>query len=62
MNKCNRAIQHVWLTKYPWLVYSSKLDGGGGCLLYDLFAINRASQGILVNALFTQWTNGPPSD
>ena len=25
---CYRSIQRKWLDKYPWLVYSKKVDGG----------------------------------
>ena len=55
MNKCNRSFQHNWLTKYPWLVYSPKLDWGF-CLSCFLFATNRSMKGVLVNSAFTRWT------
>ena len=44
---CNRSFQHRWLDKYPWLVYSKKLDGDY-CLLRT-----RLNLGVLVNKPFT---------
>ena len=55
MNKSNRQFQAEWLKKYPWLVYSPKLDGGF-CLPCALFASDRASKGVLVIRPFTRWT------
>ena len=55
MNRCNGSFQESWLTKYPWLVYSPKLDGGF-CLPRFLFARNRSGKGILVNSPFVRWT------
>ena len=55
MNKCNRLFQHKWLTKYSWLVYSPKLDGGS-CLPCFLFSTNRCGKGVLVNSTFIRWT------
>ena len=57
MNKCNRSCQQNWLScsKYPWLMYSPKLDGRF-CLPCVLFAKNRGGKGVLVNAPFTRWT------
>ena len=55
MNKCNRAFQHAWLTKYPgWSTAASWMEGGLSAVCS--FAINRASKGIFVHAPFTQWT------
>lgn len=54
MNKCNRSFQESWLTKYPWLVYSPKLDGGF-CLPCLLFTKNRSGKGVLVNSPFNRW-------
>jgi len=55
MNGCNRSFQETWLSKYPWLVYSPKLDGGF-CLPCFLFARNRSGKGTLVNSPFKHWT------
>ena len=53
----NGRFQHRWLTKYPWLRYS-KRDDGGYCLSYVLFARSsdfRATPGVLVTTPFTNF-------
>ena len=51
---CNRSFQHSWLAKYPWLVYSSELDGEF-CCYCTLFAKNAHLLGVLVRTPFRQW-------
>lgn len=55
MNKCNRAFNGKWLDRYPWLVYSPRLDGVF-CIHCALFAKQRDCKGVLVNTPFTKWT------
>ena len=44
MNNCNRSCQQNWLTKYPRLVHSPKLDGGGGFCLYLASSLLKAEE------------------
>ena len=53
-NGCNQSFQYRWLEKYPWLVYSKRLDGGF-CKFCVLFVRNREKLGVLVNKPFTSW-------
>lgn len=51
---CNRSFKRDWLREYPWLVYSSVLDGAF-CICCAVFAKNRYNLGILVNKPFCKW-------
>ena len=48
---------HSWLEKYPWLIYSPKLDGVfcGPCALLLPSSMNRRDKGLLVNRPFSNW-------
>lgn len=52
----NRKFQTSWLSKYPWLLYSPKLDGVfcGPCALL-LSIEKRKDKGLLVNKPFSNW-------
>ena len=52
----NRQFSISWLTKYPWLLYSPKVDGifCGPCAI--LFPVDkRKDKGLLVNKPFSNW-------
>jgi len=55
MNGCNRSFRYSWIEKYPWLVYSPRLDGVF-CIYCALFTKDRGSRCSLVNQPFTKWT------
>lgn len=56
MNGRNRSFQRLWLTTYPWLVYSKSQDGGY-CLPCVLFSPPGAgNRGVLVKTPFKRWT------
>ena len=52
----NRRFQISWLSKYPWLLYSPKLDGVfcGPCALF-MSIEKRKDKGLLVNKPFSNW-------
>ena len=52
---CNRKFNNDWLTKYPWLKYSPKLDAVfcGPCAV--LLDDSRKDKGVLVNKSFSKW-------
>ena len=53
---CNRKFKIAWMNKYPWLRYSTKLDGvfcGPRAIL--LSSNSRHDKGILVNKPFNNW-------
>ena len=52
---CNRKFNNDWLTKYPWLKYSPKLDAVfcGPCAV--LLDDSRKDKGVLVNKPFSKW-------
>ena len=52
---CNRKFNNDWLTKYPWLKYSPKLDAVfcGPCAV--LLDDSRNNKGVLVNKPFSKW-------
>lgn len=54
---CQRRFNHSWLDKYPWLIYSPKLDGVfcGPCALLLPNSMSRAEKGLLVNRPFSNW-------
>ena len=54
---CNRKFNITWLTKYPFLLYSSKLDGVfcGPCSLF-LSSDKRKDKGLLVNRSYSNWS------
>ena len=54
---CNRKFNTTWLTKCPFLLYSSKLDGVfcGPCSLY-LSSDKRKDKGLLVNRSYSNWS------
>ncbi len=54
---CNRKFNTTWLTKYPFLLYSPKLDGVfcGPCSLF-LSSDKRKDKGLLVNRSFSNWS------
>lgn len=54
MNGYYRSFQPAWMKTYPWLVYSTTLDGVF-CLPCSLFAKERQKKGALVNSPFTRW-------
>lgn len=51
----NRKFNNDWLTKYPWLKYSPKLDAVfcGPCAV--LLDDSRKDKGVLVNKPFSKW-------
>lgn len=53
---CNRSFQREWLEKFPWMVYSPKLDGAF-CITCALFVPKnqRSRFGALVNRPFIKW-------
>ena len=53
---CYRSFKLEWLTEFPTLVYSEKLDGGF-CLPCALFCENRKHFGLLVNWPFWMWNH-----
>ena len=55
MNGCNRSCSYSWLKRYPWLVYSQRLDGIF-CISCALMTKDRENKGLLVNKPFTRWT------
>ena len=54
---CNRKFNTTWLTKYPFLLYSPKLDGVfcGPCSLL-LSSDKRKDKGLLVNRSYSNWS------
>ena len=54
---CNRKFNTTWLTKYPFLLYSAKLDGVfcGPCSLF-LSSDKRKDNGLLVNRSYSNWS------
>ncbi|XP_041372656.1 uncharacterized protein LOC121385929 [Gigantopelta aegis] len=55
VNGCNRSFKYSWIEKYPWIVYSARLDGVF-CIYCALFRKDRSSRGSIVNLPFTKWT------
>ena len=51
---CYRSFKISWMSNYPWLVYSPKLDGAF-CKHCALFAKKRLHLGALVNFPFRRW-------
>ena len=54
---CNWKCNTTWLTKYPFLLYSPKLDGVfcGPCSLF-LSSDKRKDKGLLVNRSYSNWS------
>ena len=54
---CNRKFNTTWLTKYPFLLYSPKLDGVfcRPCSLF-LSSDKRKDKGLLVNRSYSNWS------
>ena len=54
---CNRKFNTTWLTKYPFLLYSPKLDGFfyGPCSFF-LSSDKRKDKGLLVNRSYSNWS------
>ena len=52
-----RSFQYKWLSKYPWLTYSEKADGGFcvACVLFSHSSSFRSDPGILVNTPLTDF-------
>lgn len=52
-----RSFQYKWLSKYPWLRYSEKADGGFcvACVLFSHSSSFRSDPGILVNTPLTDF-------
>ena len=50
---CNRSFRSIWLNEYPWLVYSSKLDGGF-CVPCALFSTTGRT-GKFLTRPFSKW-------
>ena len=55
MNRYNDSFKYPWLQRYPWLVYSLKVDGVF-CVCCALLDEDRGRKGALVNKPFTKWT------
>ena len=51
---CMHSFQRSWLRKYPWMVYSTVVDGVF-CISCALFCRNRATKGQFVNTPFRHW-------
>ena len=53
---CNHKFKITWIKRYPWLLYSTKLDGifCGPCAI-TLPVHSRYDKGILVNKPFNNW-------